>query len=144
MKKEKKKQQGKRKFRKFFWWRFWLCFVVCGALCAQNTYKFLKSTAETQTEFGSVRLGFKKPIDTYVEQYDCIESALPTLRGRDTGMETAVMIYQPETGEFFTGEPCAEVSIWQDGQKQSYWLHDQDTLERLEDASTGIWNMGYY
>lgn len=48
--------------------------------------------------------------------------------------DIGVMLYQPETGEHYIGEPVAFAAVTENGESKRYWLRDQALIDRLDNA----------
>ena len=139
----KQKKRGKRKFRKFFWWRFLLSLNISGVFLAVLIYPYIKADMLDEVDANPAGTN-DSVIEKDLSRYDRIESALNELTRSFsyTGVECATMLFQPETGKYYFNEPCASISIWQNGIEKCCWLHDYDMLERLTDAIGG--NMNFF
>ena len=134
----KKKAKGKIRFRIFFLIWFAIC-ILAGCAWIGHFYKEGWQECRTasprdtlaQKEIESVEYRLKQTD----EQGDSVPVRLAGLRmSPDDYEESAWVLYQPETGEFYTDQPCYAAYVWQNGESKQYYLYDTETISRLYDS----------
>ena len=122
----KKKAKGKIRFRKFFLIWFAIC-ILAG--CAWIGHFYKEGWQECQTASPHDTLN-QNMIEIYEyrlkqtgEQWDSVPVRLAGLRASPNDYEESVwVLYQPETGEFYTDQPCYAAYVWQNGESKKYYL----------------------
>lgn len=136
----KQKYQGKKKgFLRFFWWRFFICIPVL-ALLLDRIYMRPIFSDDVQP-FGNRTYNYES-IENNLLKIDSDENAFKILSDPedylsllsnkyDVTKEYFWLLFQPDTGEFYTSKQYAVARIWQDGVRQICKLYDQALVERL-------------
>lgn len=130
----KKKVQGKKGFLHYFWRRLLITLIVGVLAVAWISYDQWKQTRDT------------RPSNAYIEsEITNLESSLTKYHNKDLSIsdclssyckstnysESALLLYQPETGEFYASRPMATAFVRQNGESHLYRTNDADILNRL-------------
>lgn len=133
-----KKAKQKIRFRRFFLLWLAVCLLAGGAWVG-HFYK--EGWRECRT--ASPRDNFdQNEIESYEYRLkNAAEKGIPVpvqLAGlRMSGNhydEGAWVLYQPETGEFYTDQPCYIAVVRQNGEQKRYFLYDTEMISRLYDS----------
>ena len=135
----KKKAKGKIRFRRFFLIWFMICFL---AGCARVGYFYKQCWRDclTSAPHDDLDQGRIENIEYKLKQAD--ETGDYPIQVRLAGLsrlandyeESAWVLYQPETGEFYTDQPCYMTFVWQNGERNIYFLYDTEMISRLHDS----------
>lgn len=133
-----KKAKQKIRFRRFFLLWFAVC-LLAGSAWVGHFYKEGWRECRTasprdnfdQNEIESYEYRLKKAD----EEGDPVPVRLAGLRmSGDRYDEGAWVLYQPETGEFYTDQPCYMTVVRQNGEQKRYFLYDTEMISRLYDS----------
>ena len=160
---KKKKKQEKKTFGRFFRRRFCICLLATAFLVGWLFfYEGWKKCTHVEPESFITEtdmLEHEDPDDTETKLEKNLKAVdegknqlFKTISDRLTASsqngfksdmsERALMLYQPETGEIYTSQSFATASVWQNEEKQIYYLRDQDLVNRIE-KSDNFYD-GYY
>ncbi len=132
-----------KKSKKIRFWKFFLIwFAICIlAGCAWIGHFYKEGWQECQTASPRMTLEqneierFEYRLKKADEEGDSVPRLLAELPHFLRSYEgTAWMLYQPETGEFYTDQPCYAAFVWQNGESKVYYLYDTEKISRLYDS----------
>ncbi len=135
----KKKQKRKKKYGTFFRRTFCICLLIACALVGWLVfYQSWKACLEPPSaDYFEYCNSFRESVKIEdllwaADKKDRPVSRVLAVFSRDSAYrDSAWLLYQPETGEYYTNETYALAEVVQNGEKQRYELTDRKIIERL-------------
>ena len=142
----KRKKKEKKKFISFFLKRFLLCLIALGSLGVYQAYQAWieeKESAREIAKFHQDIADIESRLEKADDNDDSLEFALAALSQKPTSYsERVVMLYNPETGQYYLSEPRGITIIYKNGEKQLLYLTDQEIIEKLFESTSYYWDEG--
>lgn len=139
----KKQQKKKKKFISFFLKRLFIILIVsCCLFCLTiylGTQKAIKKIRDDYyNEFRT--MAFSDDLNN-ADQKEQTPQFLASRTSHDPyfpAVESALVLYNPKTGELITSDSIAIAEVWQNGKSHTYQLNDPSIIDILADSG------GYY
>ena len=139
----KKNPKKKKRFISFFFKRLFMILIVACSLFCLTIYfgtqrKMEEICRNENNKYGTI--GFLEDLNN-ADQKNQTSLFLASNTNYDPAtpaVESALVLYNPKTGELITSDPVAIAEIWHDGKLRPYQLNDPSLIDILQDSA------GYY
>ncbi len=137
------KQNRKKKYSSFYLKRLCIFAAVIFLIAGCRIKRQWEDVKENVRDSSTWNNRFEGDHSALQEQLDRIQTdadiplrlaAIAENTGSAYPVDTGVMLYQPETGEHYIGEPLAFASVTENGNNKRYWLSDQTLVDQLDSA----------
>ena len=139
----KKNPKKKKRFISFFFKRLLIILIVsCGLFCLVlylGVQKYIKETSDSYyDEFRSISFLEDLNKSDQKNQTSLFLASNTNYNPASPAVESALVLYNPKTGELITSAPIAIAEVWHDGKLRPYQLNDPALIDILQDSA------GYY
>lgn len=139
----KKNPKKKKRFISFFFKRlFMILIVACSLFCLTIYFGTQRKMEEicnyNNYKFGTVSFSDDLNNADQKNQTSLFLASNTNYDPKSPAVESALVLYNPKTGELITSDPIAIAEVWHDGKLHPYQLNDPSLIDILQDSA------GYY